>query len=229
MHFAVDLSRIADTPFRDEVERALVALGHETRGTVDAPRDPGRSPERLVVMADLSKLAAAYSKSGWSAWRECFPSMSPLQVVFVRHRDEEHWRHLVDAMMRASGCRLWVYKVRPASVKQDLRACLAEFTAHLDPEAVLDVRYSASDRMVRFEFADGARRSVPWPALELPALHPPLRPETIRVGENPEIIEILDGDGDVYDFSASRIRSLVAQGPAVAPREISMRPRAVVG
>jgi len=224
MHFAVDLSRISEAPFRAEVLRAVLDLGHEPRSNGLAranghgPARPG--PARLVILADLSSLAPAYSRSGWSAWRECFPSLSPLLVAFVRHHDDPRWGHLLNQLMLSSACRLWLYKIGPYSLKKDLNTCLTEFAAHLDPEAVLDVVYDPSDRTVHLDFADGARRTIPWAALQLPPLHPALRPETIRVGDNPEQVEILDEDGEVYGIATSRLRTLagaVRGGAAALP------------
>jgi hypothetical protein len=216
------VSRIADVPFREEIHQAVLDLGHEPRcnGSRPDPPQPGESarpirpgPTRLVILADLSSLAPAYERSGWAAWRECFPSMSPMLIAFVRYRDDPKWGHLLDRLMLSSACRLWLYKVGVHSVNRDLHTCLTEFTSHLDPEAVLDVIYSPTDRTVRIDFADGARRMLPWSDLQLPILRPALRPETIRVGENPELIEILDGDGEVYDIATPRLRALA--GPAV--------------
>lgn len=212
MHFAVDVTRMADGPFREEVLRAVLDLGHESREPGQSARPTRPDPARLVILADLSTLAPAYARNGWAAWRECFPSMSPLLVAFVRHRDDPRWGHLLDQLMLSSNCRLWLYKVGAHSVKRDLHTCLTEFTSHLDPEAVLDVGYAPFDRTVRIDFADGARRTLPWSALQLPALRPALRPETIRVGEDPGFIEILDGDGEVYDIATPRLRALA--GPA---------------
>jgi hypothetical protein len=166
-------------------------------------------------MADLAPLVDAYARLGWAAWRECFPSMSPLLVAFVRRRDDPSASRVVDRLMRASGCRLWVYKVARATVRADLDALLSDFTASLDPEAVLDVRYSRPrqaepEGTVLIEFADGMRRALPWSALALPLLRPALRPETIRVGENPAVLEILDGTGEAFGISASRLRTLAA-------------------
>jgi hypothetical protein len=215
MHFAVDLSRISEIPFREEVLRAVLDLGHESRSNGQVRSHghrPARpDPARLVILADLSSLAPAYSRIGWSAWRECFPSMSPLLVAFVRHHDDPRWGHLLDELMLSSACRLWLYKIGPYSLKKDLQACLTEFAAHLDPEAALDIGYDPFDRTVRIDFADGARRTLPWSALQLPQLHPALRPETIRVGDNPEQVEILDGDGEVYDIATSRLRALAGE------------------
>lgn len=218
MHFAVDVSRIADAPFREEVQRAVLDLGHESRSNGhsgaglpepgDAARPARAEPARLVILADLSGLAPAYERSGWAAWRECFPSLSPLLIAFVRQSDDPRWGRLLDQLMLSSACRLWLYKVGAHSLKKDLHTCLTEFTSHLDPEAVLDVRYFPADRTVRIDFADGARRTLSWSALQLPLLRPALRPETIRVGENPELIEILDGDGEVYDIATTRLRAL---------------------
>ena len=236
MHFAVDVSRISEAPFREEVLRAVLDLGHESRSNgnggshANGNGGPRREPARLVILADLSSLAPAYSKSGWSAWRECFPSMSPLLVAFVRHRDDPRWGHLLDQLMLSSACRLWLYKVGAYSLKKDLHTCLTEFASHLDPEAVLDVGYDPTERTVRIDFADGARRALPWSALQLPLLHPALRPETIRVGEDPQMIEILDGHGEVYDIAATRLRALagptsvgVTSLPNRGPRPMAAR------
>ena len=224
MHVSVDLSRVSDTPFRGEMLQELVWMGHEASAA--GGFGPGRTPNgarngeqnggtRVVILADLAPLVEAYGRWGWSAWRECFPRMSPLLVAFLRHRDDPAGAREVDGLMRASGCRLWVYKVARGSVRRDLEALLSEFTAWLDPEAVLDVRYSGPrgaerEGTVRIEFADGVRRALPWSALELPHLRSALRPETIRVGENPAVIEILDRAGDTFDLSAARLRALAA-------------------
>jgi|RhiMethySRZTD1v2_1073278.scaffolds.fasta_scaffold08827_12 hypothetical protein len=212
MQLAVDVSRIADGPLREAVQQAVLDLGHETASPGAALRAAERGRGRQVIVADFSDLAAAYARSGWAAWRECFPSMSPLLVAFVRHRDDQRWAHLMDGLMRASACRLWVYKLGLSTLKTDLGACLLEFSKHLDPEAVLDVQYSPADRTVRIDFANGVRRTLPWSALQLPPLRPALLPETIRVGEDPELIEILDGAGEVYDIATARLRAFA--GPA---------------
>jgi hypothetical protein len=240
MHVSVDLSRVPNTPFRGEMLRELVWMGHEASATGGfGPAEGGREARnggangarhgtsgglrnggtngatRLVVMADLGPLVEAYARRGWAAWRDCFPSMSPLLVAFVRRRDDPAGSRLVDRLMRASGCRLWVYKVARPTVRADLGTLLSEFTACLDPEAVVDVRYARPrdaepEGTVRIEFADGMRRALPWSALELPVLRPALRPETIRVGENPAVIEILDAAGGAFDISAARLRALAA-------------------
>jgi hypothetical protein len=215
MHVSIDLSRVSNTPFRGELLQELVWMGHQASAAGGWPNGSRNARTRLVILADLAPLVEAYGRRGWSAWRECFPRMSPLLVAFVRQRDDPAGAREVDRMMRASGCRLWVYKVSRGSVRRDLHALLSEFTACLDPEAVLDVRYSGPrgaerEGTVRIDFADGVRRVLPWSALELPLLRPALRPETIRVGENPAVIEILDGTGETFDISAARLRALAA-------------------
>jgi hypothetical protein len=114
---------------------------------------------------------------------------------------------------------LWVYKLGLSTLKTDLSTCLLEFSKHLDPQAVLDVQYSPADRTVRIDFANGVRRTLPWSALQLPPLRPALLPETIRVGEDPELIEILDGAGEVYDIATARLRAFA--GPARGPYPVN--------
>jgi DNA-binding XRE family transcriptional regulator len=210
---AVDLSLLGDAGLRDVVQRELKALGHPPfayRGfwSALASRDPGRLPARLVVMADLARLAEVYKKTEVSIWADCFRRASPLLIAFVRRRADERCAHLVDDMLRASMGRLWVYTLG-RSAKRDLHACLLDCVELLDPGAVLNVRYSEPDRTVWIEFADGLQRAIPWSALNLASVRPALLPETIRLGQDPETIEMLDASGGVFDLDAAAVRAML--------------------
>jgi len=61
---------------------------------------------------------------------------------------------------------------------------------------------------VWIEFADGLRRALPWSAFALEDAKPPLRPETIRIGEHPETLEVLDARGGVFQIDSAAIRAL---------------------
>jgi DNA-binding XRE family transcriptional regulator len=176
-------------------------------------------------MADLANLAAFYEKAGRSSWTSCVQRNNMLIVAFVRHRRDEHFAYLVDDLVRASTCRFWVFSIgRPA--RRDLHESLSKFMSYLDPEAVIAVRYSERDRTIWIEFADGLRRAVPWVSLNLMDISPALRPESIRLGRNPDTIELLDAQDEVFDVDAAAIRALV--DPKVAKAHFAIAERAAL-
>jgi DNA-binding XRE family transcriptional regulator len=210
---AVDLSLVTDSKVRNEVRREMEALGHPAssyRGFWSALQSTryGELPAKLIVMADLSRLAAAYERSGVRAWTDCFRTASPLLIAFVHRREDERCTHVIDDLLRASACRLWVYTIGK-SVRRDLHACLSKVVDHLDPESVIDVRYAEADRTVWIEFADGLRRAIPWAALNLTNVRPALRPQTIRVANRPYTLQIGDAKGGVFDVDTAALRALV--------------------
>ena len=50
-----------------------------------------------------------------------------------------------------------------------------------------------------------------WSALRLDDVEPALRPETVRVGEHPDAIEIMKTDGEVFELDSAAVRSILDQ------------------
>lgn len=210
---AVDLSLVTDSRVRMEVRREMERLGHPAssyRGFWSALHSTsyGDLPARLIVMADLFRLAAVFSRTDVQAWTDCFQTVSPLLVAFVHRREDERCAHLIDDLLRASASRLWVYSLG-RSVRRDVHACLSKVVDRLDPEAVIDVRYSETDKTVWIEFADGLRRSIPWAALNFSNVRPALRPQTIRVGDTPDTLQMVDAKGGLFDMDTAALRAMV--------------------
>jgi DNA-binding XRE family transcriptional regulator len=82
-----------------------------------------------------------------------------------------------------------------------------------DPDTVTNVRFSEADRTVWLDFADGLWRALPWStlssALDLDEARPALRPGTIRIGDHPETLELLDARGREFQIDSAAVRALL--------------------
>src|SRR3989337_139514 len=87
----VDLTCIGAQSFRKTIKRELATLGYRPKTfsrfwAILNSGDIGSIPAHLVVMADLSRLAEAFSGAGRDAWRSCIRQSNPLLVAFLRGR-----------------------------------------------------------------------------------------------------------------------------------------------
>lgn len=221
----VDVSRAGPAALREALRRRLAASGRKSRPfdrfwSSLAARKFSAIPRGLLVFADLSEIARAFTEADRDAWSECFRRRHPLLAGLVRGRADERQVGLVGDMLRASGSRLWVYPVGVAR-ERDLVRCVAEMVARLDPDVVIDVRYADAERNLWIKFADGLRRTLSWKALALDQVNPPLRPETVRIGrDDPESVEFLDTRGGVFDIDAASLRAMV--DPESARRQFAV-------
>jgi DNA-binding XRE family transcriptional regulator len=221
----VDISGLGDRGVREAIRRRLAA-------STPAPRPFDRFwdclarrrfaaiPRSLLVIADVARVARAFSGAGDEAWRECFGRCHPLLAAVVRGRADERQAGMVDAIARASGARLWVYPLRGAR-PHDVARLVDEMLGRLDPDVVIDVRWVEPERNIWIEFSDGLRRTIAWRALALDAVDPPLRPATVRVGRaDPESVEFLDARGGVFDIDAASLRAML--DPDAARRQFAV-------
>lgn len=213
----VDLTRIGAPSFRKAIKRELAILGYHPKpfarfwASLDSG-DFGTIPVNLVVMADLSRLAEVFARTRRDVWRSCIRRSNALLVAFLRGRSDLRCADAIDDIVRASEGRLRVCTVRKP-LSGHLRQHLADLLEPPDPEALVDVRFSEADRTVWLEFADGLRRALPWStlssALDLDEARPALRPETIRIGDHPETLELLDARGREFQIDSAAIRALL--------------------
>jgi len=213
----VDLTRIGALSFRKAITRELASLGYHPRpcarfwASLDSG-NAGEIPEHLVVMADLSRLAEAFAGARRDTWRSCIRQSNTLLVAFLRGRPDVRCADAIDDLLRASEGRLRVCAARKP-LSSHLRRHLADALAFPDPEALVDVRFSEADRTVWLEFADGLRRALSWDtlcsALTLDRKRPALRPETMRIGDHPETLELLDVRGREVQIDTAAIRALL--------------------
>jgi HTH-type transcriptional regulator / antitoxin HipB len=213
----VDLTRIGAVSFRKAIRRELASLGYQPKLFARfwaslASGDAGAIPANLVVMADLSRLAEAFAAAGRNVWRTCIRQSHVLLVAFLRGRSDTRCADAVDEILRASEGRLRVCTARKP-LSSHLRQHLADALELPDPERLVDVRFSEADRTVWLEFADGLRRALSWGALSsamnLDRERPALRPETIRIGDHPETLEMLDARGREFQIDSAAIRALL--------------------
>ena len=213
----VDLTRIGALSFRNAIKRELVSLGYRPKPFTHfwASVDSGNAaaiPANLVVMADLSRLAEAFTGARRNVWRFCIRQSHVLLVAFLRSRSDLLCADAVDEILRASEGRLRVCTAHNP-LSSHLRQHLANALELSDPESLVDVRFSEADRTVWLEFADGLRRALSWgalsSALNLDRRGPALRPETIRIGDHPETLELLDARGREFQIDSAAIRALL--------------------
>jgi len=213
----VDLTRIGAVSFRKAIKRELASLGYQPKPFAHfwaslESGNAGAIPANLVVMADLSRLAEAFADARRNVWRMCVRQSRVLLVAFLRGRSDIRCADTVDEIRRASEGRLRVCTAhKPLS--SHLRQHLADALEFSDPETLVDVRFSEPDRTVWLEFADGLRRVLSWStlssAMNLDRERPALRPETIRIGDHPETLELLDVRGREFQIDSAAIRALL--------------------
>lgn len=213
----VDLTCIGAQSFRKAIKRELATLGYrpKTFSRFWAILDSGDArsiPAHLVVMADLSRLAQAFAGARRYAWRSCIRQSNPLLVAFLRGRSDIRCADAIDDLLRASEGRLRVCTAS-TPLSGHLRQHLADAFEPPDPETLVDVRFSEADRTVWLEFADGLKRALSWSALsaalQIDRERPALRPETIRIGDYPETLELMDTSGREFQIDSAAIRALL--------------------
>ncbi len=210
----VDLTEIRGAGLKTSLKRGLKELGRKPKyfGRFWRLMASGRTeevPRNLIVMVDLATLADKFNKVEPYAWLACVRRRNLMLVAFTHRALDQKYAHRVDDWSRATDGRLWVYEWK-SSRHSDLLH-LWNFLEHRDPEAVTEIRYSDSDKSLWIEFADGFRHGLAWSALRLDDVQPPLRPETVRVGEHPDTIEIMRTDGEVFELDSAAVRSILDQ------------------
>jgi len=80
----------------------------------------------------------------------------------------------------------------------------------MQPDTVLDIRYSSVERAFWIEFGDGFRATLSWSSLHLEDHTPHLLPETVTFDrDDPQTVQLLDAQGDTFDIDAASLRGLV--------------------
>ncbi len=213
----VDLTRVGAQSFRKAITREMAGLGYRPKPfrrfwASLASGDAGGFPAHLVVMADLSRLAGAFAGARRDVWRSCIRQSNALLVAFLRGPSDVRCADAIDTILRGSEGRLRLCTAR-RPLSDHLRRHLADALEMPDPESLVDVRFSEADRTVWLEFADGLRRALPWPALsavlKLDEVRPALRPESIRIGDHPETLELLDARGHAFQIDSAALRALL--------------------
>jgi DNA-binding XRE family transcriptional regulator len=159
-------------------------------------------PSNMVVVASLSRVAKTFLHTAPGTWTAGVRIAKPCLVSVSTAKDHVSAQDL-ERILRASDGRLTV--CGPNSLPE----CLAKATATIGPHGVVDVTYSDVDRTLWLMFGDGLRGPVSWSALRLDDRKPELRPETVRVGDDPETVVLSDAEGGEFEIDTASLRSLL--------------------
>lgn len=165
-------------------------------------------PSNVVVVASLSRVAEAFHSTDAGDWTACLRIAKPYVVGLVEGAKDHVAVQDVANILRASEWRLAVCDLRKPII-DSLTECLARAAAVIKPWGIVAVTYSDADRTIWLVFGDGLRAPLLWAALGLDDRKPDLRPETIRVGDDPETVEVSDAEGGTFEIDAASLRALV--------------------
>lgn len=209
----LDLEGVRSTRVRSTLRSLLDDLtqgtaAHEGSWEALVSGKPMEVPGRLVVMTDLSSCASMFKGVPSARWTRAVAEAHPFILAFVRTKRDQRHAALVDDIMSASLNRVRVCHVDLQATDR-LRGCVSRALAAVDPESVVDVRYSEGAGSLWVEFGDGLKAILTWKRLRLEGLEPALLPGTARVGEELDAIQVLREDDSIFEIDALSVRSLV--------------------
>lgn len=207
----VDVSSVANSRVRHELRAALDRLSRETRETdhfwpLFSDGGPRSVPANMLVCADLSHIVRSYQAMERYHWIARIRETRPFILAFIRTQRDEQYVRWADELVRSSDLRVSVCHFRRS--QSWLSDCLDGAVTSLDPESVLEIRYSRSDSSLWIEFGDGLSGSVRPSDL---GFDDPgeLRLETAAIGPHPSMVQVLDRAGSVIDIDSGSIRALL--------------------
>jgi DNA-binding XRE family transcriptional regulator len=168
-----------------------------------------RIPERTLVFADLARIAKHYLRVGGREWLASVRLTRLSHIVaLVRTERDAGYAPLIGELMRHSDFRLSV--CGDLERDDELRACTSEALAALDPESLLQVRYSPARKDgLWVEYADGLSGFVIWREMGLEDVVGSLVPESATVGSRGRAIELSARDGGQFEIDAAAVRALL--------------------
>ncbi|MEE9230187.1 MAG: helix-turn-helix transcriptional regulator [Acidobacteriota bacterium] len=180
-----------------------------------------RIPQRTLVMADLARIVRYYRDVGHHQWLASVRRVRPYFVAFLRTKRDARYASLIGDLMRHSDFRVTVCK--DIESRGEVQQCVSEALAALDPDSLLEVRYSPARREVLWvEFGDGLSGFVDWSDMDLDEAMKSLVPESATVGGRGKTVELTTKNGDLFEIDAASVRALLDEQFA---RQISIRAR----
>lgn len=219
---SVDLTEIGRKDTRDWLRGSFEASGrawrdftrfwdHFLAGGTEA------IPDRTLVIGDLSRLAKRYRSAGAHEWVTSVRRARPIFLALVRTRRDEGVASLVDDMVRDSDLRMIV--CRDTQEGDELQHCLAEALRALEPDSVLEVRYSPARDNLWLQFSDGLSGTVEWSDLAVADLRRELVAESACVGSDGRTVELTRVDGNLFEIDSAAIRATLDREFAAAVAE----------
>lgn len=208
----VDVSCIGNSQVKGELRQAFEQLPRSTREfdrfwPLFSSGNAREIPTNILVCGDLSSILRAYHSTARHQWVARIREARPYILAFIRTRADEASAGWVNDLVRTSDLRVSVCRFRPRARKW-LNTCVDQAVSSLDPESVLEVRYSRADHSLWIEFGDGLSGSVRPSDLGFPDARE-LKLETASVGPHPTIVQVLDRAGSIIDIDGASIRALL--------------------
>lgn len=209
---SVDLTEIGRKDTRERLRESVDASGYELSDFPDfwdhfLTDGPATRPSHTLVVGDLSRFAKHYRAKGAHGWIASVRRMRPLFLALVRTRRDERLAALIDDLLRASDLRMIV--CRETQADSELEHCLAEALQALEPDSLLELRYSPVRDDLWVQFGDGFSGTVDWSSLGIEDLRGELVAESASIGEIGRTLEMSKTDGDLFEVDSASIRAVL--------------------
>jgi DNA-binding XRE family transcriptional regulator len=208
----VDVSRIGNSQVRNALRDTFHHLGYrysefDAFWPLFANGQAQRIPANALVCGDLSHIVRAYTSTQKHRWIAAIRETRPHILAFVRTKADRFYASWVDDLVRTSDLRVSVCRYSQGA-RGSLANCVNEAVTSLEPESILDVRYSRADQSLWIAFGDGLSGSV-QPG-EIGFADPgELCLETATVAPYHAGVQVLDRDGHVVDIDGGSLRAVL--------------------
>jgi DNA-binding XRE family transcriptional regulator len=147
----------------------------------------------------------------------------PYFIGLIRTRLDERCMNVTDDLVRNSDMRATICP----NLDADFPNCLLKATSALEPDSLMDVRYSPPTHQLWVQFGDGFFGFVLWSELGLQNEVRHLVLQTATLGDNGATVEIARRNGDFLRIHAASIRDALSAGrrPGVSQEAVGDRIR----
>ena len=204
---SVDVSAIGRRDTRRDLLNSIQKLGYRCRSFQGfwkySTKKSRAIPKRLLILGDLSNIVKQYKSQGRHRWVASVRDNKPYFLALIRTKLDEHYVDFVDDLVRHSDMRVTVCR----TIEKDLWRCLIKAMSALQPDSLIDVRYSTATNRLWVQFGDGVSGFVDWKQLGLENEVKDLLLETATVGDRAESVEIVRRDRGLFEVDADSIKA----------------------
>ena len=208
---ALDDSDVRHQRVREVLAESLRDIGLEFRAYRHFwrhfPRGADELPSRVLVVADLSRLAQRLDHADdRRAWLVAARRRNVAFLGLVRTRADERCVGALGALMQYTDSRLVVCtNTAAASVRSSLR----DVVSAREPHSLSTVRCSPHQGALWVEFGDGLSGSLTFQQLGVAALSESFILDSVTVGESGAAIEIQQRSGEVFEIDVRAVRAML--------------------
>jgi ribosome-binding protein aMBF1 (putative translation factor) len=229
-----DVTEVKREDARTRLKQSIRALEHRSkeidgfwRGFLRTTASSRISHQALVI-SDLGRIVSYYRKAGRHRWVGAVRRARPYFVALVRTKHDVRCVSLIDDLMRHSDFRLTV--CCGLECEEEMRDCLNEALAALDPESLIEVRLPpVRPDALWVEFGDGLSGFVSWGSLGIEDAIENVVTESATVGRRGRAIEFTMNDGELFDIDSVSLRAILDRDFARAVSQEARVSDAAVG